>query len=93
MDVSTAIEPVTSAMRHPGALDGGAASEPASTQVFGRIAQRGVIRRRLGEGVKSPFGEARHGWFQSDLGRFETAAFVQEGGGQDVRNCRRPLTA
>ena len=31
------------------ALDGAAASEPASTQVFGRNAQIGVIRGRLGE--------------------------------------------
>jgi len=51
--------------------------------------------RTFADGVANgrPFGEARRGWFQSDLGRFETAAFVQEGGGQDVRNCRRPLTA
>ena len=42
----------TSDLRSVGAhaLDGAAASEPGSTQVFGRNAQRGVIHRRLGEG-------------------------------------------
>jgi choline dehydrogenase-like flavoprotein len=40
-----------------------------------------------------PFGEARHRWFQSDLGRFETGSFRAGICGQDIRNCRRPLTS
>jgi choline dehydrogenase len=51
--------------------------------------------RTFADGVANgrPFGEARHRWFQSDLGRFETGSFRAGICGQDIRNCRRPLTS